>query len=60
MTREEAEYVARVATARGLNVPLWVVDMNLICLEKDVEWFEVYRLFLLDDGHVDDGCWQGG
>lgn len=42
MTGVEADYQARVAVARRFNIPLWVVDVNHICHEKDAEWFHLY------------------
>ena len=42
MTEEEAHHQARVATAQEFGIHLWVVEVNEICLEKDIEWFHLY------------------
>jgi len=42
VTGAEADYQARVATAREFDIPLWVVDVNHICLDKEAEQFHLY------------------
>jgi len=42
VTGAEADYQARVAVARKFAIPLWVVDVNHICLEREVEYFHFY------------------
>lgn len=34
---------SNLATAREFNIPLYYVEINEICLEKDIEWFYVYE-----------------
>jgi len=38
----DADYEGQVATAREFNIPLWYVEINQICYEKEIEWFYLY------------------
>lgn len=42
MTGAEAEYQASVAVARKFDIPLWIVDVNHICLERGAAEFYLY------------------
>lgn len=39
----EEDYEGQLATAKEFNIPLWYVQMNEICYEKEVEWFYLYN-----------------
>lgn len=38
----EEQLAAELATAEEFNIPLYYVQINHICYEKDIEWFYSY------------------
>ena len=45
---------ARLCTANRFGIPLYYVELNHICHEKDVEWFYIYDEFLVDEKALDE------